>query len=292
VGLAQAAPEWRVRGRVLSPGPIPLLMGIVNVTPDSFSDGGRLADARSAVEHGLALVAEGADLLDVGGESTRPGAEPVSVEVELERVVPVVEGLAERTAVPLSVDTTKEPVARAALDAGASIVNDVSALRLDPGLAVVVAEAGAGLVLMHMQGTPRTMQLDPTYDDLLGEIAGSLAEAARRAQAAGVQAASIALDPGIGFGKTAAHNYTLLARLDRLTGLGHPVVVGHSRKSFLDPGGRRHAAERVPESIAAGLLAAERGAAVLRVHDVAAHARALAVYRRWLDAGKEAREGR
>jgi dihydropteroate synthase len=253
-------------------------MGVVNVTPDSFSDGGRFRASGAAVEHGLALAAAGADILDVGGESTRPGADPVSAEEELDRVLPVVEGLAARSDVPLSIDTTKLEVARAALAAGASIVNDVSALRFSPGIAELAAETGAGLVLMHMRGEPRTMQRDPLYDDLLAEVGAHLREAARRAEAAGVDRRSIVVDPGIGFGKTARDSWRLLTGLLDLAP-GYPVLVGHSRKSFLDPEARRPPADRLPQSLAAGLLAALNGAAILRVHDVEAHARMLEAYR-------------
>ncbi len=259
-------------------------MGIVNVTPDSFSDGGEHLDPQTAIEHGLRLAEEGADLLDVGGESTRPGATPVGPRQELERIGPVIEALAGRAGVPISVDTTKSVVAREALAAGARVLNDVSALRFDPGLADLAAEHGAGLVLMHMRGEPRTMQEDPRYDDLLGEIGAELGRAAHRARAAGVAAESIVLDPGIGFGKTIRDSYRLLAAVDRLADLGYPILIGHSRKSFLDPARRHPAAERLPESIAAGVLAALGGAAILRVHDVAGHRRALEVLDRWHEA--------
>lgn len=259
-------------------------MGVVNVTPDSFSDGGAWLDPDRAVEHGLRLVAEGAVILDVGGESTRPGAAPVDEEVELARVVPVVEALAAESGVPVSVDTTKLAVVERALEAGAAIVNDVSALRFSPGIAGLAASAGAGLVLMHMKGEPRTMQDDPRYGDLHGEIGDDLEAAAGRALEAGVPREAIVLDPGIGFGKTAADNHRLLAGVGRLAGRGFPVLIGHSRKSFLDPGRERPPADRLSESLAAGLLAVAAGAAILRVHDVAAHARALAVWRRHLEA--------
>lgn len=263
-----------------------MLVGIVNVTPDSFSDGGAHLDPAAAIEHGLRLVEEGADLLDVGGESTRPGATPVGPEKELERIQPVIEALAARAGVPISVDTMKSVVAREALAAGARVVNDVSALRFDPGLVDLAAEHGAGLVLMHMRGEPRTMQEDPRYDDLLGEIGAELGRAADCARAAGVAAESIVLDPGIGFGKTISDSYRLLAAVERFGELGYPVMVGHSRKSFLDPRRRLPAAERLPESIAAGVLAVLGGASMLRVHDVAEHRRALEVVDRW----REARE--
>jgi dihydropteroate synthase len=253
-------------------------MGIVNVTPDSFSDGGEFLSPQRAIEHGLALAVAGADMLDVGGESTRPGAGPVDAKEEIDRVLPVIAGIAARTDVPLSIDTTKLEVARAALAAGATIVNDVSALRFSPGIAELAAETGAGLVLMHMKGEPRTMQLDPRYDDLISEVGGHLREAARRAEAAGVDRESIVVDPGIGFGKTARDSWRLLAGLSDLAP-GYPVLVGHSRKSFLDPDGNRRPSDRLPQTLAAGLLAALNGAAILRVHDVEAHVRLLEAYR-------------
>jgi dihydropteroate synthase len=279
---------WRIRGRDLPLRPVPLLMGVVNVTPDSFSDGGDFLDTSRAVAHGRALAEAGAAILDVGGESTRPGADPVEVQVELDRTIPVVEALARETGAAISIDTTKADVAGAALDAGAAIVNDVSALRFGLEIAALAAERGAGLVLMHMKGTPRTMQDDPRYTDLVGEIGAELGAAADRAMLTGVGHDAIVLDPGIGFGKTAGDNLRLLAAVPRLAALGYPILVGHSRKSFLDPAKRRPPRERGPESLAAGLLAAINGAAILRVHDVEAHARALEVYARYLAAAREA----
>lgn len=266
-------------------------MGVLNVTPDSFSDGGLHRSVPDAIEYGLAMVEAGADLLDVGGESTRPGAPPVEAAEELDRVLPVIEGLVARTDVPVSVDTTKIEVAREALAAGVHVLNDVSALRFEPGLADLAAASGAGLVLMHMRGEPRTMQEDPRYDDLLGEIGSILREAAERARQAGVDRQAIVLDPGIGFGKTVRDSYRLLAGLERLREAGYPLLIGHSRKTFLDPDRGREPAERLPESLAAGILAALGGAAVLRVHDVAAHRRALAVLARWREAKQEGAEG-
>ena len=268
--LRAGAHELALGGRTL-------IMGIVNVTPDSFSDGGAFLDPAAAVEHGLRLAAEGADILDVGGESTRPGAAPVPLEEELRRVVPVVRGLAACCAVPVSVDTTKAAVARAALAEGAAIVNDVSALRFDPALGPVVAAAGAALVLMHMRGEPRTMQQGPRYDDLLGEVRAELAAALARAAAAGVDPARTIVDPGIGFGKSLEHNLELLERLGELEALGRPVLVGPSRKSFIGGITGAPPAERVEGTIAACCLAAARGAHAVRVHDVAAVRRALTV---------------
>ncbi len=267
----------RLGGRELALGARTAVMGIVNVTPDSFSDGGAFLDPAAAVEHGLRLAAEGADILDVGGESTRPGAAPVPEDEELRRVLPVVRCLAARCPVPISVDTTKAAVARAALKAGAAMVNDVSALRFDPGLGPAVAAAGAALVVMHMQGEPRTMQAAPQYGNLLGEVLAELRAAVARAAAAGIDPERVVVDPGIGFGKTLGHNLELLARLDELGTLGLPVLVGPSRKSFIGRLLDLPPAERVEGTIAACCLAAARGAHLVRVHDVAAVRRALDV---------------
>jgi dihydropteroate synthase len=267
-------------------------MGIVNVTPDSFSDGGLFLDAGAAVAHGLELVGQGAHILDVGGESTRPGADPVRVEEELRRVVPVIEALAERLEsmqgqLQVSIDTSKAMVAKAALQAGATLVNDVSALRADPEMAAVVAESGAECCLMHMLGEPRTMQRvgGPRYEDVVDEVKAFLEERLAFAVGEGIPERRVLLDPGIGFGKTVEHNLELLRRLDELVALGRPIVVGTSRKSFLGriaPEG--HGAceplapdERLPGTIATNVMALERGASVLRIHDVAPVAAALAV---------------
>ena len=244
-------------------------MGVVNVTPDSFSDGGRFLDAKAAIEHGLQLIEDGADLIDVGGESTRPGAEPVTADEELHRVLPVVEGLAAAGAV-VSIDTYKASVAASALEAGAVIVNDVTALG-DPDMGAVASGRGAGMVLMHMQGTPRTMQAEPGYDDVVGEVSGFLIERAAAAEAAGVNRASIAIDPGIGFGKTVDHNLALLRHLGALAALGYPLVVGTSRKSFLGKvTGQTTTGGRDVGSAVSSALAIERGANVVRVHNVLA----------------------
>ena len=250
-------------------------MGIVNVTPDSFSDGGRFLDATDAIAHGRRLLAEGADLLDVGGESTRPGAEPVDAGEELARVVPVVRALAREGRV--SIDTSKVAVAEAAVSAGARYVNDVSAFRLEPDMAGFVADARVDCCLMHMRGEPRTMQDDPRYDDVVDDVRAHLEERMAFAIAEGVKEERIELDPGIGFGKTVAHNLELLRRLDELTTLGRPIVVGTSRKGFLGRLTGRDADERVPGTIATNVLALERGARVFRVHDVAAARDALTV---------------
>jgi dihydropteroate synthase len=262
--------EWHLPDRVLPTDGRPLVMGIVNVTPDSFSDGGQFRSAAAAVAHGLRLVEQGADLLDVGGESTRPGAEPVPLDEELRRVLPVVGGLLARTGVPLSVDTSKAEVARACLRAGAQVVNDVTALRGDPDMAAVVRDAGAGVVLMHMQGTPATMQQAPHYDDVVAEVAAFLQERLHAAADLGIAAARVVLDPGIGFGKTRDHNLQLLGRLADLQNLGRPVCLGVSRKGFFG----RLLQGRPPEGrLAASLAAAchavtRRAAQILRVHDV------------------------
>jgi dihydropteroate synthase len=256
----------------------PLIMGVVNVTPDSFSDGGLFLDADAAVEHGLRLDDEGADILDVGGESTRPGAEPVAEGEERRRVVPVIERLARDGGARVSIDTTKLGVARAALDAGATLVNDVSAFRVDAGMAELVAETGAGCCLMHMLGEPRTMQQDPRYDDVVSDVKAFLEERLAFAVSEGIDEERVWLDPGIGFGKTVEHNLELLRRLDEIVAIGRPVVVGTSRKSFLGKlAGGRAEGERLPGTIATNVLALERGASVFRVHDVAQNADALAV---------------
>jgi dihydropteroate synthase len=254
----------------------PKLMGVVNVTPDSFSDGGLYLDPEAAISHGEDLAWAGATILDVGGESTRPGAEAVSEAEELRRVVPVVEGLAGLDA-EISVDTSKAAVAAAALDAGAAIVNDVTALRGDGEMGGLCADRGATVVLMHMLDSPRTMQENPVYEDVVDEVKSFLAERVEAAVAAGVAEERIWLDPGIGFGKTAAHNLELLRRLGELRELGRPLVIGASRKSFIGRVDGSDASERLGGTIASSVLAAAEGAAVLRVHDVAEVGQAMAV---------------
>jgi dihydropteroate synthase len=253
----------------------PKLMGVVNVTPDSFSDGGLYLDADAAIEHGRELAEQGAEILDVGGESTRPGAGEVGVEEELARVEPVVDGL--RRAATVSIDTSKAAVAEAALDVGATIVNDVTALRRDPEIAALCAGRGAGLVLMHMQGDPRTMQENPSYDDVVDDVKAFLVERLEAAVAAGVVEERIWLDPGIGFGKTLEHNLELLGRLGELRELGRPLVLGTSRKSFLGKIDGSEVGDRLGGTIASSVLAAAEGADVLRVHDVAEAAQAVRV---------------
>ena len=254
------------------------VMGIVNVTPDSFSDGGEHATVEAAVAHGLALAAQGADILDVGGESTRPGASEVPVEEELRRVVPVVERLARETGLPVSVDTFKPEVMRAAVAAGAGMINDVYALRRE-GALDAAEDLGVPVVLMHMLGEPRSMQDAPEYDEVVGDVHRFLTERIFAAEMAGIPRSRLLVDPGFGFGKTTAHNVQLLARLERFTELGVPVLAGISRKrSIGELTGRTEARERVHGSVAAHLVAAQRGAAIVRVHDVAAMVDALKVW--------------
>jgi len=246
----------------------PRIMGILNVTPDSFSDGGRWLDPEAAVRRGLELVAEGADILDIGGESTRPGAAEVPVDEELQRVTPVIGALARQVSIPLSVDTRKSMVARAALAAGAAIVNDVSALG-DPDMAAVVREADAGVVLMHSRGTPADMQHAPQYEDVVAEVSAFLAARIQVAMNAGIGRERIVIDPGIGFGKTTAHNLALLGALEKLAELA-PVLVGASRKRFIGEITGAPADQRLPGSLTVAVWSLMRGAAILRVHDVAA----------------------
>jgi dihydropteroate synthase len=254
----------------------PLVMGIVNVTPDSLSDGGRYIEPAQAVAHARQLVEEGADILDVGGESSRPGAQSVSTDEELHRVLPVVEGLA-GLGVPLSIDTVKPEVMRRAVAAGAAIINDIAALQA-PGALEAAAESGAAVCLMHMQGEPRTMQADPRYQDVVAEVHGFLAQRVAAAQAAGIARERIIVDPGFGFGKRLAHNLALLRQLHRFGDLGACVLAGLSRKSMLGEITGRKVSQRDTASVVAALLAARNGARILRVHDVAATKDALAVW--------------
>ena len=275
------APDVTTPNGTLTTSKRPLVVGVLNVTPDSFSDGGVhfAGDAHpaEAIAAGRALAVAGADLVDVGGESTRPGAEPVGVDEELARVVPVVEGLA-GDGVAVSVDTTKAVVARAAVEAGASMVNDVSAGTMDEALLPTVAELGVPYVLMHMQGTPRTMQADPRYEDVVGEVYDFLAAQLAQLDALGVARERVVVDPGIGFGKRLEHNLALLRRLREFTSLGRPILIGASRKSFVGQlTGTEDPTDRLEGSLAAAALAVASGARVLRVHDVAATARAVAV---------------
>lgn len=260
---------WRVRDREVAVGQRTLLMGILNVTPDSFSDGGQFSNPDAAVTHGRRMLEDGADILDIGGESTRPGAPPVPVEEELKRVVPVIERLHRETGALLSVDTTKARVAEEALVAGAAIINDISALRFDPRMADLAARTGAGLVLMHMQGTPADMQRDPQYTEVISDILAFLRERGQTALVAGVLDEALVYDPGLGFGKTVAHNLEILRRLGEFSALGRPLLVGPSRKSFLGKVlGGLPPADRLEGTSAAVALAVAGGAAIVRIHDV------------------------
>lgn len=253
-------------------------MGVVNVTPDSFSDGGLCADTDAAIAHALSLIDAGADILDVGGESTRPGATPVTLDEELRRVIPVIEALAARCQIPISIDTSKPEVMRAAVAAGAGLINDVHALRL-PGALDAAADSGAAICLMHMQGEPGSMQQSPSYDDVCAEVQHFLTDRILACQFAGIDKKRIAIDPGFGFGKNLAHNLELLARLDSLKVLGCPLLVGVSRKRMIaEITGREAFDQRVSGSVAAALIAVQRGAAIVRVHDVAATRDALRVW--------------
>jgi dihydropteroate synthase len=260
---------WRLRDRTLTPGEPPLVMGIVNVTPDSFSDGGRFVDADAAVTHALRLVEQGADILDIGGESTRPGSLPVSQEEELSRVIPVLQRLAERADVPLSVDTSKAEVARQALEAGAHIINDITALQGDPTMPEVVRSFEAGVILMHMRGTPATMQNDPRYENVVAEVSAFLEARLQACRDVGIAEAQVVLDPGIGFGKSSEHNLQLVAHLEELQRLGRPVCLGVSRKGFLGKVLGRPLEQRLAGSLAAVCFAlVHRSAQLVRVHDV------------------------
>ena len=258
----------QVKGRLVEFFTKPLIMGVVNVTPDSFYDGGRYLDTAAAVAHAVQLVDEGADLLDIGAESTRPGAEPVNEEEESRRVIPVVTAVAKAVTIPISIDTSKAAIAQAALDAGAVLVNDVTALRGDPTMVDVVARAGAGIVLMHMDGTPRTMQQAPHYDDVVGEISDFFDERIRFAMAHGIVRRQIILDPGIGFGKLLVHNLLLIAQLRHFMQFDCPLLIGVSHKAFLGKLVDRPVQERQWATASAVALAVDRGAGILRVHDV------------------------
>lgn len=269
---------WRLKNRTLDLPLRPLVMGIVNVTPDSFSDGGRHFDPNRALEHALRLASEGADLLDIGGESTRPYSTPVDADEELHRVLPVIEALAGQTSVPLSIDTSKAVVAREALAAGAEIINDVTALASDPAMLPLALESGAGVCAMHMQGTPQTMQDDPRYEDVVSEVLDFLRRRRDALVAAGVASDRIALDPGIGFGKSHQHNLTLLTNCRRLHELGQPVLVGHSRKRLIGKVLGDKLADPLPGTIGLALALAQQGVQVIRVHDVAPVRQALSLF--------------
>lgn len=257
------------KGRLIPIRDCPLLMGIVNVTPDSFSDGGRYVTVDQAVERAMALISQGADILDLGAESTRPGATPVGEQEEMDRVLPVLHEVMKRTAVPISVDTMKSRVAREALEAGASIINDVTALRFDPDMAAVVAQFGAGVVMMHMQGMPMTMQEAPRYDSVVSDVRKFFVERIAAAERAGIVKSQMMLDPGFGFGKLLLHNLELLGQLSSFDQLDCPVLVGLSRKAFLGKILDRPVQDREWGTAAAVALAVDRGASIIRVHDVA-----------------------
>lgn len=269
---------WTFEGFHRELGQVPLIMGIVNVTPDSFSDGGQFLAQQAAVDHALKLTTEGADILDVGGESTRPGANEVSLDEELRRVIPVIEQLVKLTTVPISVDTSKAEVARHALRAGACIVNDISGLLFDPDMIEVCRESRCGVSVMHIQGTPRTMQAEPHYDDVVGEICEYFAERLATLEQAGIAPERIVLDPGIGFGKTAQHNLEILSNISAFQALGRPVLIGHSRKRFLKKLIQREVDERLFGTVGVTLALARQHVDLVRVHDVAANRDALAAY--------------
>ncbi len=276
--LSHRATCWHLKSRVLQLPRRPLLMGIVNVTPDSFSDGGKYVDVDAAVAHAQKLVADGADLLDVGGESTRPNAVPVSEEQELARVMPVVQRLVDVVVVPISIDTHKATVAEAALDAGGEIINDISGLEGDPRMCRVAVTSGAGVCVMHMQGTPQTMQQNPRYEHVVDDVSRYLRERRDALVAAGVALERICLDPGIGFGKTFEHNFDLLHNCKTLHELHCPVLVGHSRKNFLGKLLGDDAADRTQATVGVALALAEQGVQILRVHDVRAVREALLAF--------------
>ena len=267
---------WKIREREIDLSRRALVMGILNATPDSFSDGGSFLEPGAALSHGLAMVADGADILDIGGESTRPGAERVSVDEEIRRVLPVIRALRRESGVLISIDTSKAAVAQAALDEGADIINDITGLRGDPDMPALAAASKAGLVIMHMQGEPRTMQVAPAYDDVVREVGEFFRHSLERAVGSGIDPMRIAFDPGIGFGKTPEHNPRLLAGLASFSVFGRPLLVGVSRKSFLGwMAGSSAMEDRFWPGVALTSLCRERGARILRVHDVKPHTEAL-----------------
>jgi len=268
---------WRFRGHEFDLSARSLIVGILNATPDSFSDGGAFLDPESACAHGMSLLADGAQILDIGGESTRPGAIPVTAEEEMSRIVPVIRKLRGKTSVPISIDTSKAVVAEAALRAGADIINDVTALRGDPGMQSLAKKSGAGLILMHMQGNPETMQQNPSYpnDDVVESVAKFLSARRDAAIGFGVDSAAIILDPGLGFGKTVEHNLALIRNLPRLIDIGSPMMIGHSRKSFLGSFDKKVGGKRIWPGVAVTCLAWQLGARLFRVHDPLPHLEAL-----------------
>ncbi len=275
---------WKIRDREIDLSRRARVMGIINATPDSFSDGGSFLDPQAALAHGLQMVAEGAEILDIGGESTRPGAQSVEADEEIRRVLPIIQSLRRESHVLLSIDTSKASVAQAALDAGADIINDVTGLRGDPDMPALAAASKAGIVIMHMQGQPRTMQVAPTYDDVVHEVGNFFRHALARSVACGIDPMRIALDPGIGFGKTPEHNRRLLAELSAFLEFGRPLLVGASRKSFLGwLAGSSAMDDRFWPGVALTSLCRERGARILRVHDVKPHTEALRMTEAILD---------
>jgi dihydropteroate synthase len=287
VSPLMGATLWKIDGRTIDLSQSAMIMGVLNVTPDSFSDGGEFLAAEKAIEHGKQMAADGAQIIDVGGESTRPGAEPVSAEEELARVLPVVTNLRRATAVYLSIDTTKAAVALAALEAGATIINDVSGGRGDSEMMKLAAKKSAGLIIMHMQGTPRTMQKNPRYDDVVREVGDFFRQQYARALEFGIDPMAIAFDPGIGFGKTVEHNLALLANLPQLRVHARPLVVGVSRKSFLGKiVGSTEMTDRAAPTITFTSLLRARGANVLRVHDVKENVAALQTTEKFLEAAQ------
>lgn len=272
--------SWLVGSQHLQKSGLPLLMGILNVTPDSFSDGGQFDQLDAAVQQGLQLANDGADIIDIGGESTRPGAEPVSLDDELQRTIPVITELSRQTAVPISIDTTKAEVARRALDAGALIVNDISGLTFDPEMVSVCARTDAAVCAMHIRGTPQTMQADPSYDDVVLEVINFLRDRMDECMAAGIKSERICIDPGIGFGKSAAHNLQLMQAIETMQDeLGRPVLIGHSRKRFLSKLLGRTVEERVFGTVGVSIALAQNGADILRIHDVRACRDALVAWK-------------
>ncbi len=271
---------WKLKTRTLTLTRRPALMAIVNVTPDSFSDGGKFLSTDRAVEHALQLVSDGADILDIGGESTRPYSDPVSATEEADRVLPVIEALVRETGIPVSIDTSKASVARAAVLAGAEIINDVTGLEGDPEMLTVAVKTGAGICAMHMQGTPQTMQDDPSYDDVVADILRYLRQRKEALLAAGIDTKKICLDPGIGFGKTHQHNIELLNRAETFLALESPILIGHSRKGFIGKLIDNKESERDSGTLAITILMATKGLHIVRIHEVAATRRALDVWQR------------
>jgi dihydropteroate synthase len=273
----QVSDRWKLRSKTLFVGRIPLMMGIINVTPDSFSDGGKFFDPQRAIEHGLRLSGQGADILDIGGQSTRPGAEPVSAQEELRRVRPVVSELCRLASVPISIDTFQPSVAEEALICGAEAINDITAFA-NPEMLKLALSSGCGVCAMHMQGTPQTMQVNPEYEDVVVEVLQFLRRRRDALVAAGIEPARIALDPGIGFGKTTDHNVALLSNVWRFHALDCPLLVGHSRKRFIGQIAGKMQADLLPGTIGVGLALARQGVQILRVHDVEAVRQALLLF--------------